>query len=56
MHPSDISSSNENYDNEFSSIEDNGDHNNEDLEGKFYLSSKEEDDSLHEFVQWQKLY
>ena len=45
---------NENYDNELSNIEDDDDYDNEDLEEKFYLSSKEEDDLLHEFVQWQK--
>ena len=45
---------NQNCDNEFSGIEDDDDYDNEDLEEKFYLSSKEEDDLLHEFVQWQK--
>ena len=42
---------NENYGNEFSSIENDDDYDNEDLKEKFYLSSKEVYDLLHEFVQ-----
>lgn len=44
---------NENYGNEFSGIENDDDYDNEDLE-EFYLSSEEEYDLLHEFVQQQK--